>query len=197
MRRVFATLYGRLGRCTLLEFPTLIREHDLHAPILLPSSGRGIVRDRIALAATKHLQPTRCNTSADEIIGYRLGAPSRKLLVVGVGSLTVRVALDDEARIGILIEILRKSVDRERGARFEGSRIGVEQHIAQRHDHSALSLLGLQFCELTARGIRFCSLYLSRRLRGCGLLLRYIDFVCARLEQDTVAISLGLFHFIA
>ena len=45
-----------LGRCTLLEFPSLIREHNLHASILLPSGGRGIVRDRIALAATNHLQ---------------------------------------------------------------------------------------------------------------------------------------------
>jgi len=66
--------------------------------------------------------------------------------------------------------------------------------IAKRGDDAAGELVTR---ELTARGIRFCSLYLSRPLRGCGLLLRYIDFVCAGLEQDAVALSFALFHCIA
>ena len=114
---------------------------------------------------------------------------------------------------------MRQPVEGELRAWLQGRLAGVEQHVAEGDDHSAISLFRVQFRKFLLRLRELASCLLRLRLRVFGLFLRVfglrlrtrrlrlcavrprlragglrssvLRFAIASLEQDPVALLLG------
>ncbi len=124
-------------------------------------------------------------------------APPGKLLVVVLRAGTVRVALDDQALIGIALQKCREAPDLEVRSGLQGRLVGIEQHVSQGQHHATVGLLGLQVLQLllSARKLLLSSLRL--RFGGQGLALCRLRLRLRgprvpgpRLQEDAVAVVL-------
>src|SRR5262252_465743 len=95
------------------------------------------------------------------------------------------MTLDQHFRLWMSFEIAREAVERKIGSGFQGRGGGIEQHITERHDGSALGLPGFEVRELLLR-LR------ELLLRNLSLLRLRLDFLFAAAEQDLVALLLSL-----
>src|SRR5882762_7724085 len=74
---------------------------DLDATVLRPALLGCVARDRARRAHADHQHLARVDAAAGQEVPDGFGAPQRKLLIVGDGSLRVAVALDPDAILGV------------------------------------------------------------------------------------------------
>src|SRR6267143_5773083 len=197
----FAECAGRFGPLPpqrvlvlrpLREPPRLVREHDLHTTILLLPGGSAVGSDRVLLAETLcHIAVAR-HAALAERLGNSLRAPLRQLLVVCTRSAAIGMALDENAYIGIVFQVLREPVESAISAGLQRSPARIEEHIAERHDHPTLSLLRLQVLQLLPRVGKLTLRGLGRILRRLRLAPGGMRLALARFEQGAVALLLRL-----
>src|SRR5579863_445533 len=128
-----------------------VAEDDFHAAILLPTLGRVVARNGIALAATDRSILIARDAARLERIRHGLRTPLRQGLVVRVGPAAVGVTLDDDLRIGMRFQVVSQTVEPEVGARLQGRLTSIEQYIAQCDHQASIGLLGLKVRELLLR----------------------------------------------
>src|SRR3569833_3259584 len=93
---------GGVRALALREASRVVREHDLHTAVLLPSR-RGIVgRYREPLAESLDLQAIQRDAPHLQCIRDRLGTPLREVLVVRLRTNTVGETFDLHPRVGIV-----------------------------------------------------------------------------------------------
>ena len=128
----------------------------------------------MAFAIPARIQTRRRNAQAAQGRSHGFGAALRQHLVGGVTAHAVGVALDQDAALGVLLQIARKFAQRVLGTWLDFSTAKFKQHVTQCDEHAAVGLPGLQLGQL---GLQRSSLHLRRagtglgrcRLLSCGL----------------------------
>src|SRR5437899_9987248 len=89
------------GPCLRTSAELLLR--DLDAPVLRPTLGRLVARDRLRLAVAARRDARRVDPMCDHVVADGVGPPRRQALIVRVRPDRVGVAFDDGAELGVLL----------------------------------------------------------------------------------------------
>src|SRR5579862_4304167 len=134
LERTTAGQSGRPARPSILTpFPSLVFR-DLDAPVLRSSFLRLVAGDRLGLAPALGRDAARLDALVLHVVGDRLRAPLRQLLVVGVGADRVGVALDQHADARVPLQLANDLVDLLLALRLQDRLVEVEVGVGGKRD---------------------------------------------------------------
>src|SRR3954454_1881045 len=157
-----------------------IADDYLDATVLLSAGRRIVVSNRIAATLAGCGQARCANPLCRQIRFHRLSTALGKRLVVIFTTHAVRVALDGDIAVRILVEKLGQFVQIARRARLQVGLASGEQDVAERQYQTAVSGLGVQSVNLSLQLrcllFRVCSGQLRCGGVGARLICRCLLF---------------------
>src|ERR1700761_2136652 len=107
------------------------------------------------------------------------------------------MTLDLDLRVRIVLHVSRETIESQIGSRLQSRLPRIEQHVTQRYDNTAISLLGLKIPQLLLSRRELLLSRQSLALRHLGRRLSTVQLTLTCLGDDLVALFLSLRDFLA